>query len=36
VNTRGGPALRWEIRRVGALADGQADPRNQSDTGGGA
>lgn len=36
VNARGGPALRWEIRRVGALADGQADPRNQSDTGGGA
>ena len=36
VNERGGPALRWEIRRVGALAEGQADPRNQSDTGGGA
>ena len=36
VNARGGPALRWEIRRVGALADGQADPGNQSDTGGGA
>ena len=36
VNERGGPALRWEIQRVGALADGQADPRNQSNIGGGA
>ena len=36
VNARGGPALRWEIRRVGALADGQADPQNQSNTGGSA
>ena len=36
VNARGGPALRWEIRRVGALADGQADPQDQSDKGGSA
>ena len=36
VNARGGPALRWEIRRVGALADGQPDPQDQPETGGGA
>ena len=30
VSARGGPALRWEIRRVGALADGQPDPQQTS------
>ena len=36
VSARGGPALRWEIRRVGALADGQPDPQQTSAEGGSA
>ena len=30
----GGPRLRWEIRRVGHLADGQADPRQTNNAAG--
>ena len=36
VSARGGPALRWEIRRVGALAEGQPDPQQTSAEGGSA
>ena len=36
VSAHGGPALRWEIRRVGTLADGQADPQQTSAEGGSA
>ena len=32
VSTGGGPRLRWEIRRVGQLADGQPDPQQPSQT----
>ena len=30
----GGPRLRWEIRRVGHLADGQADPQQTNNAAG--
>ena len=36
VSARGGPALRWEIRRVGTLADGQPDPQQNPQDGGAA
>ena len=34
VSNGGGPQLRWEIRRVGILANGQTDPQQTSQTGG--